>query len=828
MFQQKNWKKSAVITLGIFLSLYLLLVAQLGIALANHEVVSTNLPEIGSFRPYANSLSFIYPTYTYRTTNSAVVHVNKSLAAGYLEALELDDLYTAYPLINFSKNVETDFNLSVDEPVVDPNSYVHPLASVIGNVILEGQIMVSPCASVRGDEGQPIRVCEGANIQDGVVLHGLETEEENHEGHLEYLGGRQFNENGLKVSDGSGYSVYIGREVSLAHQVQIHGPAFVGNNTFIGMQSLVFNASVDANSVVEPGCVIVGVKVGPRKYVPAGSVITSQRDADALPLIYPHYAYEHTNHDVVHVNKALARGYLAIDPSGTLPNIAPNVVTDFSPAPAENPTIASTTYVHPLASVIGNVYLGEEIMVSPGASVRGDEGQPIKVCDKANIQENVVLHGLETEMEGEAVANRQYNSHGELVSDGSGYSVYIGEEVSLAHQVQVHGPAYVGDHTFIGMQSLVFKSKIGHKCVIEPGSVVIGVELDDEVYVPAGTVITSEEDIAKYVRKINWQTYTYKGTNHAVVHVNTALAAGYLALVALDPDGTLDHIAYNVSTDFSPGGDFPSIDSTSFVHPLASVIGNAKLGASIYVSPGASVRGDEGQPIFVGTGANIQDGVVLHGLETEELIMDSETCEEDEWEFIEGRQFNAKGQRVGDGSGYSVYIGQEVSLAHQVQVHGPAYVGDHTFIGMQSLIFNAKVGKNCVVEPGCVIIGVEIGDNVYVPAGSVITQQKAPRSSSYLSPFQNYIPSVTPNFTSMPIFSSYISNYYYSPLSTPISYSWSLPPTFYYQPASLSITPIWNTNNLAINNFLPSLQNRLFQPYWLKQFQPYSYNWFLR
>ncbi|MEW5802114.1 MAG: hypothetical protein AB1847_08420, partial [bacterium] len=146
-----------------------------------------------------------------------------------------------------------------------------------------------------------------------------------------------------------------------------------------------------------------------------------------------------------------------------------------------------------------------------------------------------------------------------------------------------------------------------------------------------------------------------------------------VAILAGTASAGMKHIAPNVVTDFSKEASYPRIAETTFVHPLASVIGNATLEGHIMISPAASVRADEGQPIFVGEGANIQDGVILHGLETEEL------SEHGEWEFVHGRQFTAAGQRVSDGTGYSVYVGERVSLAHQAQVHGPAYIGHDTF-----------------------------------------------------------------------------------------------------------------------------------------------------
>jgi carbonic anhydrase/acetyltransferase-like protein (isoleucine patch superfamily) len=83
------------------------------------------------------------------------------------------------------------------------------------------------------------------------------------------------------------------------------------------------------------------------------------------------------------------------------------------------------------------------------------------------------LHALETEHNGHPINNN-------LVEvDGRKYAVYVGKRVSLAHQSQIHGPAYVGDSTFIGMQSLIFKAKVGNNCVVEPKSLVLGVTIAD-------------------------------------------------------------------------------------------------------------------------------------------------------------------------------------------------------------------------------------------------------------------------------------------------------------------------------------------------------------
>ena len=192
-------------------------------------------------------------------------------------------------------SVKTSFMPEVEAPVIGHKTRIHPLAMVIGSVTLGDQVFVAPAASVRGDEGQHIHIGNQSNVQDGVVVHGLETFEGDHE----------LPENEVEVN-GQKYSVYIGDRVSLAHQSQVHGPAKVGDDTFVGMQALVFRTEIGDHVVIEPGAKLIGVKVAPGRYVPALSVITKQSQADALPVITQDYPYRNLNAGVIRVNIQLA------------------------------------------------------------------------------------------------------------------------------------------------------------------------------------------------------------------------------------------------------------------------------------------------------------------------------------------------------------------------------------------------------------------------------------------------------------------------------------------------------------------------------------------
>ncbi|MDJ0846161.1 ribulose bisphosphate carboxylase small subunit [Crocosphaera sp.] len=143
----------------------------------------------------------------------------------------------------------------------------------------------------------------------------------------------------------------------------------------------------------------------------------------------------------------------------------------------------------------------------------------------------------------------------------------------------------------------------------------------------------------------------------------------------------------------------PQIDDSAFVHSFSNLIGDVQVGANVLIAPGTSIRADEGTPFYIGEGTNIQDGVVIHGLE--------------------------KGRVVGDdGREYSVWIGKEACITHMALIHGPAYIGDDCFIGFRSTVFNARVGQGCIIMMHALIQDVEIPPGKYVPSGAVITNQQ--------------------------------------------------------------------------------------------------------
>ena len=182
----------------------------------------------------------------------------------------------------------TPWSRNLAQPTIHETAYVHSFSNIIGDVWVGANVLVAPGTSIRADEGTPFHIGAGTNIQDGVVIHGLEQ-------------GR------VAGDDRKEYSVWIGDNASITHKALIHGPAYVGDNCFIGFRSTVFNATIGEGCIVMMHVLIQDVQIPPGKYIPSGSTITTQQQADRLPDVQSSDV-KFASH-VVGVNEALRSGY---------------------------------------------------------------------------------------------------------------------------------------------------------------------------------------------------------------------------------------------------------------------------------------------------------------------------------------------------------------------------------------------------------------------------------------------------------------------------------------------------------------------------------------
>lgn len=235
--------------------------------------------------------------------SASPVHASAAAAAGS----GIPHKRVAWP--NVHASVRTDFNENALYPSIEKTAFIHPFAVVIGDCHIGKMVLVAPTAVCRGDEGSPIQIEDYSNIQDGVVLHALETTEDGRN-----LDGRRFRADGDRLLGndtkfGNGYAIWVGERTSLAHGALVHGPAWIGNNTFVGMEAMVFNAKVGSNVAIGVSSTITGgVTIADNRFVPPGMVITTQEQADALPL-RAGSSYESINKGVIHLNENLAEQY---------------------------------------------------------------------------------------------------------------------------------------------------------------------------------------------------------------------------------------------------------------------------------------------------------------------------------------------------------------------------------------------------------------------------------------------------------------------------------------------------------------------------------------
>ena len=105
------------------------------------------------------------------------------------------------------------------------------------------------------------------------------------------------------------------------------------------------------------------------------------------------------------------------------------------------PYVHQSAFVHPQATIIGNVKIGKNVYVGPHATIRGDWGEII-VKDGCNIQESCTIHMF------------------------PGTTVVFEKGAHVGHGAIIHG-AHLGENCLIGMNSVIMDNVIiGKECVV--------------------------------------------------------------------------------------------------------------------------------------------------------------------------------------------------------------------------------------------------------------------------------------------------------------------------------------------------------------------------
>jgi len=143
------------------------------------------------------------------------------------------------------------------------------------------------------------------------------------------------------------------------------------------------------------------------------------------------------------------------------------------------PVIHASSFIHPQAAVTGNVIIGKNVYIGPGAAIRGDFGKII-IEDGCNIQENCTIHMF------------------------PGVTVVLKENAHIGHGAVIHG-ATIGKNCLIGMNAVIMDNvDLGDHCIVGALSFIKA----DEKISPGNVLVGNPAKIIKQVsdEMIQWKT----------------------------------------------------------------------------------------------------------------------------------------------------------------------------------------------------------------------------------------------------------------------------------------------------------------------------------
>ncbi len=150
------------------------------------------------------------------------------------------------------------------------------------------------------------------------------------------------------------------------------------------------------------------------------------------------------------------------------------------------PVIHESAFIHPNATVTGNVIIGKDVYIGPGAAIRGDWGQII-ISDGCNVQENCTIHMF------------------------PGTTVLLKEDAHIGHGAVIHG-ATIGKNALIGMNAVVMDDVIiGDECII--GSMAF-VQAKSEI--PDRSIVVGNP--GKIIKKVSDDMVAWKSEGTRLYH----------------------------------------------------------------------------------------------------------------------------------------------------------------------------------------------------------------------------------------------------------------------------------------------------------------------
>ena len=142
------------------------------------------------------------------------------------------------------------------------------------------------------------------------------------------------------------------------------------------------------------------------------------------------------------------------------------------------PVVHESAFVHPMATVTGNVIIGKNVYIGPGAAIRGDFGKII-IEDGCNVQENCTIHMF------------------------PGVTVRLKENAHIGHGAIIHG-AEIGRNCLVGMNAVIMDDVVvGDECIVGALSFVKAKEI-----IPARSLVAGNP--AKIIKTVSDEMIGWK------------------------------------------------------------------------------------------------------------------------------------------------------------------------------------------------------------------------------------------------------------------------------------------------------------------------------
>lgn len=153
---------------------------------------------------------------------------------------------------------------SVSYPTISDDAVIGKGSIIVGDVKISEGVFVGFQNLIRSDSSHPFFIGPYTNIQDTVIIHASPNE------YLKY-GGKK-------------WGVYLEGYNSILHQAVVHGPIFIGYNTYIGQNASLNHVVIGRNCVIMHGATIANdVQIADNKFVEHGQTVSTQAQADSLP-----------------------------------------------------------------------------------------------------------------------------------------------------------------------------------------------------------------------------------------------------------------------------------------------------------------------------------------------------------------------------------------------------------------------------------------------------------------------------------------------------------------------------------------------------------------